>query len=306
MNINKHLFAAYCGMIKSGYELMDLSDEIVVNVFNWINSTNFEKEIYDYFLFAKTNTVQVNPYYPRGSDLSAACFFQNMSINKYVDFLHVCESTERNNPKFIEWISELPHILKQIEEYPTFENIFHYYRSCLEKRFTDVSMQVAKIMDSLKSFSIESEITVIFAPNLLQAKFLADYVLVDDKLYIISGTFRSSAIIHEYLHIALKPIRSILIDTILKVGIVRYVDVNCMIELGYLRENTVEDKAHALEECIVRALVGVIDTALNLSEYYKDNLQNGFISVPRMVDNYYSGLRLGMPLYEIVQQMLKT
>ena len=169
MNINKHLFAAYCGMIKSGYDLMDLSDEIVVDVCNWISGVDFDEKILEYFRFTKTNKIPVNPYYPRGSDLSAACFFQDKSIDEYREFLQICESPGKNNPQFIVWISKLPNILAQIENEDTFDDIYHYYCEALERRFADVPQRMADIEKIVKSKPFCTRTSVVFAPNLLQA-----------------------------------------------------------------------------------------------------------------------------------------
>jgi len=304
LNINKHLFAAYCGMIKSGYDLMDLSDEIVANVCNWIAGTNFDEETLKYFRFAKTNTVPVNPYYPRGSDLSAACFFQEKSLDKYVEFLRLCESPEADNPQFVQWVSQLPHVLARIENCGAFEDIYLYYRDSLVERFRDVPKQMADIEEILteKPFCVRP--SVVFAPNLLQSKFLADYALVEDTLYVISGIFRNSAVIHEYLHLALKPVRGMLFDIVQRHEIERYVDVKCMLELGYLRGESIEDKAHTLDECLVRALCGVIDKTLDLNEYCQENVRSGFHSVPQMINNITGNLWIDDSLGNVILHMI--
>lgn len=304
LNINKHLFAAYCGMIKSGYDLMDLSDEIVADVCNWIACTDFDEEILEYFGFAKTNTVPVNPYYPRGSDLSTACFFQDKSFDKYAEFLHLCESPEVNNPQFVQWISQLPHILTKIENYEAFEDIYLSYYNALVERFKDVPKQMADIENMLKEKPFCTQTVVVFAPNLLQSKFLADYALVEDTLYVISGIFRNSAVIHEYLHLALKPIRGMLFDIVQRHEIERYVDVKCMLELGYLRGESIEDKAHTLDECLVRALCGVIDKTLDLNEYCKENVRSGFHSVPQMINSITGNLWFDASLGDVILHMI--
>lgn len=304
MNINKHLFAAYCGMIKSGYDLMDMSDEIVVTVCNWISNVDFTEDVLEYFRYTKTDMFEVNPYYPRGSDLSAACFFQDKSIDEYVAFLQTCESLEANNPEFIAWASELPNILKQIEKYEEFDEIYRYYEDALKKRFVDVAEQMLKIEKTLKNQPFTAQTSVVFAPNLLQAKFLADYALVGDTLYVISGNFKSSSVIHEYLHIALKPIRRTLLDIIQKHELNRFVDVKRMFELGYLRGDSDEERAHTLEECLVRTFCGVIDETLNLEEYYQENIRSGFYSVPQMMNRLLGLSWTEMTLEKMVLQAM--
>ena len=302
--INKHLFAAYCGMLKSGYDLMDLSDTIVSNVHAWVSTADFGDEIPEYFLFTKTNTVSVNPYYPRGSDLSAACFIQDKRIDEYIDFLKTCKSPEANNPMFINWVSKLPPILQAIENHREFKEIYQNYRKCLLTRFVHVSEQIAGIEKTLKSNPFNTPVSLIFAPNLLQSKFLADYVLIDKLLYVISSTFQSSSVIHEYLHLALKSAHQLLIDIVMKYGLDRYVDVNKMLELGYLRGTTPADKAYVLDELLVRALCGLLDTSINVPNYCYDNVQVGFHSIPQIIANLSIHSFSNLTLQEIVVQAL--
>lgn len=306
MNINRHLFAAYCGMIKSGYDLMDLSDEIVINVCNWISNVDFDKKILEYFRYTKTNKIQVNPYYPRGSDLSAACFFQDKSIAEYIEFLRLCESPEADNPQFIAWVTMLPSILEQIENYDTFDNVYHYYCEAIEQRFADVPKQMTDIEKIVMSKPFSTQTSIEFAPNLLQFKYLADYALAGDTLYVISGVFKNSAVIHEYLHLALKPIRGTLLNIVQSHPLSWYVNMEKMLELGYLRGNCIEDLAHTLDECLVRALCGVIDKTLDVNEYCRENVQSGFDSVPQMIYRLNGFPWSDMSLKEIVLYIMNV
>ena len=86
MEINRHLFAAYLGMIKSGYDLMDMNDPIVIFVCNQLASLEFDSEILDYFQYAKTNRIRVNPYYPRGSDYPPPASFSNIHLKNTSHF----------------------------------------------------------------------------------------------------------------------------------------------------------------------------------------------------------------------------
>ena len=303
--INKHLFAAYCGMLKSGYDLMDLSDPIVSNVHAWVSTADFGDEIPKYFLFTKTNTVSVNPYYPRGSDLSAACFFQDKSIDEYIDFLKTCKSPEAGNPTFTAWIAKLPPMLQAIENHREFNAVYRSYRKCLLTRFAHVSEQITEIEKTLKSNPFNTPVSLIFAPNLLQSKFLADYALIDNSLYVISSTFQSSTVIHEYLHLALKSTHQLFIDIVRKYGLDRYVDVNKMLGLGYLRGTTPADKAYVLDELLVRALCGILDTSINVPNYCYDNVQIGFHSIPQIITNLSIHPFSNFTLREIVVQALK-
>lgn len=168
----------------------------------------------------------------------------------------------------------------------------------------DVPKQMAGIEELLKKKPFFAQTSVVFAPNLLQAKFLADYTLVEDTLYVISGIFRNSTVIHEYLHLALKPIREMLFDIVQRHELDKYVDVKCMLELGYLRGESTEDKAHTLDECLVRALCGVIDKTLDLNEYCQENVRSGFHSVPQMMNNIAGSSWIDASLEDIILHMI--
>lgn len=122
--INRHLFAAYCGMVKSGYDLMDRADPLVSSICTELDFIDFGNEIPEYFSYTRTDMVEVNPYYPRGSILSSVCFFLDKKREEFIRFLQLCESPEAEDCVLFEWLDRLPAVLKQIETHEKFENLF--------------------------------------------------------------------------------------------------------------------------------------------------------------------------------------
>ena len=100
IEVNFHLFSVSCGMYLSGYDLMDRSDEIVRDIVEKLEKFSISADAKAFFSAARTDSIAVNPYYPRGSDLSVACFFVDRTWEEYRDFLTVCESPEREDPWF--------------------------------------------------------------------------------------------------------------------------------------------------------------------------------------------------------------
>ncbi|HIU57446.1 MAG TPA: hypothetical protein IAA61_06500 [Candidatus Ornithomonoglobus merdipullorum] len=279
--INKHLFAAYCGLISSGYSLTDLSDIDIRALYNRIQKITFDSEISTYFSFAKTNTIEVNPYYPRGSDLSAACFFLENDINEYMDFLRFCNSSSANDEEFIKWIKNLKKPLKAIENHAEFGSLFAAYEQIINNRFADINRQLRNFKNKIKDF-YGFDVQFVFVPNLLQSKYLTDFVFKNNTLYIISNSFSQTAAAHEYFHIVLNGKKNLLGKLMKQIDIDNFVDTDAMIRFGYMQDESVNSKINAIEDCIIRAMCGVLTE--DTEAYCKMNIECGFIGVPAMVE----------------------
>lgn len=156
-----------------------------------------------YFALARTGGEGANPYYPRGSDLSAACFFQQKTLEEYIEFLSFCDSPSLHDPGFLPWILSLPPLLRIIEEKAGFESLFQEYRQEALTRFACVDAAMEEITGVLKDNGLYQDVFLCFAPNLLQSPYLVDYALADNTLYIIGAVFSRTAVLHEYLHLLL-------------------------------------------------------------------------------------------------------
>ena len=263
--IHKHLFAAYCGLISSGYALTDLSDSDIRALYNRIQQIELDAEISDYFSFAKTNTIEVNPYYPRGSDLSAACFFLENDISEYIDFLRLCNSPSVNDEEFIKWMKNLKEPLKIIENKYEFGLLFAAYEQLVNDRFSDINRQLQSFENKIKSFN-DLNIQFVFVPNLLQSKYFADFVFKDNALYIISTSFSQTAAAHEYFHIVLNDKKELLEKLIKQINIDDFVNTDAMIKFGYMHDNSLSSKINAMEDCIIRAMCGAITENEDIEE----------------------------------------
>ena len=279
--INKHLFAAYCGLISSGYSLTDLSDIDIRALYNRIQKIKFDSEISAYFSFAKTNTIEVNPYYPRGSDLSAACFFLENDINEYMDFLRFCNSPSVNDEEFLKWIKNLRETLKAIENHAEFGSLFAVYEQLINNRFADINRQLRNFKNKIKGF-YGFDVQFVFVPNLLQSKYLTDFVFKNNTLYIISNSFSQTAAAHEYFHIVLNGKKNLLDKLVKQIDIDDFVDTDAMIRFGYMQDESVNSKINAIEDCIIRAMCGVLTE--DTEAYCKMNIECGFIGVPAMIE----------------------
>lgn len=252
LEINKNLFAAWCGMIISGYDLFDNRDKEILYLCKEIKNKLYDDRIVKHFALSKTNAVECNPYYPRASDLSVYCFYIDKTLDAYYAFLDYCGDTEHRNPDFREWIEKSESYIRSIRENKHFSELFCTYYDIINNRFTDIDSQIALIKDKLTKYNLLADIKMIFAPNLLQSKYLADYALIDNKLYIIAADFREKTIIHEYLHIITKVKQKEIEILLQEKDIKDFVNIAEMQKLGFLKDFSLQSQIHALEETFVR------------------------------------------------------
>jgi hypothetical protein len=284
VEISKPLFASYCGLIASGYSLTDLRDVEIKRLYERIHSIDLPKNIRAYFAQAKTNQIEVNPYYPRGSDISAACFFLGKPASDFLRFLNDCGSPSCNDPAFAGWISQLSHMVAQIEATPQFEDLWGAYRALAEKRSAEIGRQVRATHESLLKDGFATDVALVFAPNLLQSPYLADFAFTDLTLYIIATTFSETALLHEYFHIFFAHKRDLLMRLLGKNGIDRYVDTSKMLEIGYMHDLSMASQCHALEDCIIRGIVGILaGERVSRPDYVQMSVNMGFTCVPRIL-----------------------
>lgn len=252
LEINKNLFAAWCGIIISGYDLFDNDDKDLLFLCNEIKDKLYTDSVSRHFAYSKTNTVECNPYYPRASNLSVYCFYMDKMIDEYYDFLEYCGDAEYRNFEFQEWINASKFYVNKIIQNNSFSKIFYDYCNIINKRFNGIDNQISSVKNKLVEHNLLMNIEIIFAPNLLQSKYLADYVLIDNKLYIISADFSEKTVIHEYLHIIAKSKHKEFEKLLLENDINNFINIREMKKLGYLKNDSIESKIHALEEQFVR------------------------------------------------------
>ena len=252
LEINKNLFAAWCSMIISGYALFDKEDKEILYLCDEIKHKLYDDNISKHFAFSKTNMIECNPYYPRASNLSVYCFYMDKPIDEYCTFLEYCGDTEHRNIEFQEWIERSKYYINSIIRNHKFSGVFKHYCNIINKRFNDIDNQISSIKVKFNEHNLLTDIEIIFAPNLLQSKYLADYILVDNKFYIIAADFSEKTVIHAYLHIIVKSKRKEFEKLLQQKDIYDFVNVNEMQKLGYLKDFSLNSKIHTLEEQFVR------------------------------------------------------
>lgn len=258
LEISKNLFAAWCGMVISEYDLFDKKDKGISYLCDEIKHKLYNDNIARHFAFSKTNMVECNPYYPRASNLSVYCFYMDKPIDEYYAFLEYCGDTEHRNSEFREWIERCKYYIHSVITNNKFSKLFDDHCNIINKRFNDIDNQISSIKAKLNEHNLLTDIEIIFTPNLLQSKYLADYVLLDNKLYIISSEFSKETVIHEYLHIVAKSKQKGFEKLLQEKDINNFVNINEMQKLGYLKDFSLKSKVHALEEFFVRSYTSIM------------------------------------------------
>lgn len=279
--MNIHLFAAWCGLVGSGYSLSDQEDRQIEALCREVKRMAFPRSVLEYFSEARTDTVAVNPYYPRGSDLSCACFFLGKPIGELLCFLSACGSPDAGDAPFESWIARLPDVLKQVEKREDFQRLFERYRVLSETRFSGVDGEIERLLRRAAAAGIWADVSVTFVPNLLQSKYLADYVMVDRDFYVIAPVFSENGVLHEYLHICLRGSRDVLREILCRYGVEAFVDVGLMKTGGYMRDDSEDSRIRVLEDCFVRAMANALCKTEAKSSFQRDRAQ-GFTATAAM------------------------
>ena len=91
IEINRNLFLACMGLVLSGDDSYDHRDADLSHLVDRIRAAGFSIDARSWFAQARTGQVAVNPYWPRGSQLAAACFFisgqYHFDLPSYAAFL---------------------------------------------------------------------------------------------------------------------------------------------------------------------------------------------------------------------------
>lgn len=280
---NKELFAAYCGLIASGYDLTDEKDRAAQALALRIRTVCFSPEITAYFRHARAGRLEINPYYPRGSDLAAACFFLDRPLAECLAFLEQAGSPEAKDADFIAWIARLPRFLKKIEACGAFPALWQEHQTIIAQRGRGYQKVLTDAQSALDAHRFSDGTRLIFSPALLQAPCLADYVRRDKCLYLIASRCTMEAVLHEYLHKAVREFRPQWEALLAQADCTRFVNLERVRVAGYLRQDTAQERLHAFEDGVVRGLTGVLAGYSAHSAYARQNLKAGFLLVPSML-----------------------
>lgn len=281
---SQNLFAAYCGLVAAGYDMVDESDIKLAEIINSIKRLVLSVEIIKHFSLAKTNEVSVNPYFPRANAITALCFFLDDTFESYIEFLE-STGTIICDQEFQAWASKLPEMISIIKNNPDFSCIWDKYNKVISERIKNCRNILNKVEHVIRDYGYHIEdIELVYSLNLLQSPYIADYVLRENKLYVISVECTTVSLLHEYLHIAVSKLQPQLIDIVRRIGIHELVDEVKMKDMGYILNDSLEGQCHALEDCIVRGLSGIMSEFTDMKSYCAANEQSGFKFTSKFIE----------------------
>lgn len=270
MSINIHLseniILTSIGLIASGYDLYNKNNIDILDIVETIKKEYKDLEVINYFKMSRTNTCEVNPYWPRGSAIYAASLFltsnyEDIDLKEYLSFEKQANSSALwQDNAFINWIKSLPYYIRKIKENPATDKIIEDITNCIEKYEKEFKFELAKASEVMAGFSDNSKFQVVYIPNLLQADQCTDYIKKENILYVVATKPRFSSMIHEYLHLVLEPYRNLMEELYKGYMGTALFDKDKLSALGYLWDETLDSELRCLDEGFARSLTVLIST----------------------------------------------
>lgn len=292
IELNENLLLGSIGLTASGYDLADKDDPEIQAVIAAIRAAGFADDVCAYFARARTDQYAVNPYWPRGSCLSSACLFIDSAFSFALDAYLAFERTAgasaaHQDSEFLAWIQELPAFLRRIQADSAYLLICASYQALVASRMEGYRAAGAGIERCLRDFGCSSDgRRIVFIPNLLQARAMADFVIQGNTIYVITTHPNATTILHEYLHPIVGQYRDLWADYVASASFDRLVDRDKMKTWGYLWDASPEARTRASEECAVRGIAAVLASwveEMDLQAYGRWNAESGFLLVPAIV-----------------------
>jgi predicted nucleotidyltransferase len=253
----RELFLVNIGLIHVGANFHSPADEQFCRLVENIRALDLPTEMNDWFCKARTRQVEVNPFYPRGSDLAAACFFlQDGKLNKdaYYSFLEECGTHDPiGESDFREWMEHFTEILLHMLSLSGVISLWYEYENIIAERSEQWRDMVVGSQNLINGYYGNNAPELAFCPNLFN-QYLADFVRLDNRLIVIAAEPNAEAMLHEALHPLVAECRSLFMEYADKHGITLFADEAAMLQMGYMADTSAESKTHVLEECFVRAL----------------------------------------------------
>ena len=296
IELNTGLFATYVGLTVSGYDLADKNDKDIAELYNSIMDIDWPQNVVDYFAYARTNINEVNPYWPRSSILSSACFFISTKdasrYDTFDDFIQFQRSIgnvsqEEFDDEVINWLKELPSFIDSIMRNNAFDELWNNYQRIISIRTQNYIQVLEKADKAINNFYAHSQLippNIVFSPNLLQSPYIADFVTRRNTIIIIKTSPDVLSILHEFIHSVIKPLRDCFKVYIREYDFELMADITKMLFYGYMWNESEESMINALEESFVRGLsIAMIAQLPNLgqvADYIRSEVDTGFKLVP--------------------------
>jgi hypothetical protein len=255
------------GLIASGYDLYSKTDPCIPQLANEIiDQFKGEERIKNYFARARSNQVQVNPYWPKGSGIMAASLFvsedySSFDLDHYSQFERESNSSALwNNRDYLNWVLGLKEMLRDIRDFPTTSAILKTIAAIIKRRRATIYKQLTDAKQIISEFINDSfdPGNMVFIPNVLQAPESTDYVRKENTLYVLAVSPDHSSLIHELLHSCLLPHRDQIQSLVQLNGIQQCFEPQKLRELGYSWDESFDSTIRCVEESLVRSLTEIV------------------------------------------------
>jgi len=255
---NSSINAIYFGLIISGYEFSDINkSETVIALCNQIRNYSRLDELKRYFDSARQNTCEPYPFWPRAALLESLAFFIDggISFDKYCDYVKTLPNLteEERDDAFFSWAKDFPKYLNEIKASDFFQEIDKGIECIVSNTSTAKESESARIIDTLNAMTQNnntldvSMLSVKICP--LKCIYSADYFLQNSKMSVILGDFLPHSIVHEYMHLIVRPEIIKYKNMILSFSGDKLFDI----DQSYYLNNDESGLLNAFEEHIVRA-----------------------------------------------------
>ncbi|HOP10263.1 MAG TPA: class I SAM-dependent methyltransferase [Oscillospiraceae bacterium] len=306
--VNSLLFAAYTGLVASGFDMTDPEDAALQILCENIRKLPIDTQTRAWFANAHGEN-KINPYYPKGSDISVACFFINPNtfcwdtFEMFLEFINSCGGEERDE-QYCQWISQLPEMLARVSSAPRYEDLLEQYNEILQERTPGFNGEREKASRATARFS-RLPADIRFAPNLLQSPYCCDFVKKADTTFVISTSPSINGILHEFLHPFVAKYRALIIQ-LMKDRPEGVADPERMKYYGYMWDDSIESYTHAAEDCIVRGLsLALSDLSQSeLESAYRNSTDSGFLLVKPATEYALVHLTDETTLSEMIEAIL--
>jgi hypothetical protein len=254
---NPALFLVNIGLIHAGADFQSREDTQIIALVDEIHLLKLPADVTAWFHKARTGQVEVNPFYPRGSDLAVACFFLQDGQLNYDVFYSFLEECGTNDPigasDFRQWMKRFPEILSIVQALPDIIPLWHKYETITADRSGQWSEKISTAQSALHTCYDKNAPTLAFCPNLFH-QYLADFVRQADQLVVIASEPSIESMLHEALHPLFASCRDLFLAYAENHGIALFADEAAMRNMGYMADTSVASKVPVFEECFVRAL----------------------------------------------------
>lgn len=318
ISLNINVFAVYVGLVAAGYDMTNTSDN--EKLINGIRRMSWDNQVIDYYSWAKTSTCEVNPYWPRAFLLTLASLYISEENNLiYKDFDAVMEHINSLNQiklrdeekEVYQWIKKLPSIHELVRETPGFHKLWQDYCEKIrdnESEYNEIIHNATTLVTEAFDLSIKELPPIVVIPNTLQAPEVADFVTINNVVYVVQYKPNVVAIVHEYLHQVLENKLELNANIIREYTFLLDPVFNKMLKHQYAWAKDEVSWLNVFEEHFIRAASIWIENKNNEKiaiEKAEKNADHGFIYVPIILNVFMSSWRGSHEIEMFIKECLE-